>query len=61
MVIQSWAARFNGPDSLNDVATALDVNGNIYVAELMADIEENRKALVEWANKIRVGKKYIFW
>lgn len=30
-VIEAWADRFNGPDSLNDVATAIDVHGNIYV------------------------------
>lgn len=34
----------------------LSNDGVKYTAELMADVEENRKILVEWSNKIRVGK-----
>ncbi|MBI4929701.1 MAG: SBBP repeat-containing protein [Bacteroidetes bacterium] len=30
-VFQEWVQRFNGPDSLSDVANAIDVKGNIYV------------------------------
>lgn len=40
---------------------ALSNDGEKYIGELMANIEENRKVMVAWANKIRVGKKYIFW
>jgi hypothetical protein len=39
----------------------LNNDGAKYTAELMIEIEKDRKTLIEWANKIRVGKKYIFW
>lgn len=31
-VFQEWVQRYNGPDSLTDIANAIDLDGNIYVA-----------------------------
>jgi len=30
--VQQWVKFYNGPDSLNDASSSIDVNGNVYVS-----------------------------
>jgi len=66
-VNQEWVARYNGADSLNDVTSALDLQGNIYVtgatssnitAYDMLTIKYDSSGTQKWAATYRASNNY---
>ena len=47
-VHQQWVAKYIGPDSLNDFATALDLNQNIYVVGSSRDSTGDQFAVIKY-------------
>lgn len=64
-VFQEWVQRFNGTDSLFDVASAIDVNGNIYITgatriipdDHLVTIKYNKAGVQQWAVISNVGRQ----